>query len=345
MSEEDPKTSTALSPLEDATNALNTSLAEQMARIPELLQTELAASRLYLMLTNKAEDHDDQFTQSFVFENGTLTQVEDRESDARDFYYSFSPNGNLGTFFAVPQELRRSTGSWDSHASVYSFKSDQVKDKPFPELERSVRVDASSITAKQNPVISDEGVILFNAFEGERKPASEKAEDWSIYGVINGEIKMFGKGFMPKWSSSDHFVYLKNDGVYVSDLDLNALQIIAAEENVEVYSNSRIDVSSDGTLLAWTLPDQNRIDIYERTEGSFVKKGSIHERSFWAAFSPNNTFLAIQTINSMATGRELDPQAQIEFYDISALQKVPELNIDLKQFDQRYMYLTEWVKK
>jgi hypothetical protein len=47
----------------------------------------------------------------------------------------------------------------------------------------------------------------------------------------------------------------------------------------------------------------------------------------------------------MATGRELDPQAQIEFYDISALQKVPELNIDLKQFDQRYMYLTEWVKK
>jgi hypothetical protein len=66
-------------------------------------------------------------------------------------------------------------------------------------------------------------------------------------------------------------------------------------------------------------------------------------KGYWVAFSPSGEYMALQTINSEATGAEANPQAKIEFYDMNTYAKVPELEIDLDAFDQQGMFMNDWV--
>jgi hypothetical protein len=321
-------------------NNVNKAVQDQLARLPQSLSEELRSSRLYFMLTRKGLDHNDQLTQSYVFENGAFSVPEEKENDAGDLYYSFSPNGAYGVLSELPAALRDARGE---QAKIRTFAATSLM-SAFPAMSATMLADSSTLARKQHPSISNTGEVLFVAWDGEGVPTVQKAEEWSIYKISGGKSEFLTKGFMPKWISDDSFVYLKNDGLYLSSIDLSEDTKIASSKG-ELYSNSRIDVSADGTAIAWMQPDVTQVSVFELQDAGFVEKAPISLKGYWVAFSPSGNYLALQTINKTANGTEANPNAKIEFYDLTTMAKVPQLEINLDAFEQQSMFMTEWVKK
>lgn len=324
--------------------SVNESLQEQIVSIPQDLADELDATRIYFMLTNKAKNHDDQYTQSFAFENGSLSAAVPKDQDSRDLYYNFSLNTEKGVFFAIPQELRNTDEAISSQQLLYSFEVKDTAGVAFPAVEQAELRDGSRIANKQNPSISNSGEILFVGWEPDRVPQIEQADSWSIYKVRDGEAEFLTNGFMPKWISDTEFVYIKNDGLHIASGDLSTDRVLSSSAG-PVLSNNRIDVSDDGTRIAWMQPNNSEIVIFEKNSDSFEEKAVLPGKGFWVAFSPSGNYAALQTIDPQAGGTEEHPGAKIEFYDISTNSKVPQLEIDLDAFDQLGMFMTDWIKK
>jgi hypothetical protein len=320
---------------------VNADVASKMAVLPKGLASELESTRLYFMLTNKAEKHDDQFTQTFVFQDGALSSPVAEQNDIRDLYYSYSLDGESGVFLAIPPEKKNEAEDVSYQSELFTFKRGDLGRSGIPTLAQSTSIDSSKLLRKQNPTISNSGEVLFVGWEGQGMPMIEKAEDWSIFRVANGKTEFLTKGYMPKWVSDTEFVYFKNDGLYIANSDLSGEKLIQESAGI-IHNNNRLDVSDDGMRLAWMEPDHNTVDIFVR-DGDFVPNANLELKGYWVAFSPSGEYMALQTINSEATGAEANPQAKIEFYDMNTYAKVPELEIDLDAFDQQGMFMNDWV--
>lgn len=321
--------------------SVNEAITKQYSALTSELADELRNSRLYLVLSTKGTER----PQSFALAEGSLTEAD--PVDDEDLYYSFSPNGENLVYFAVPKEREAFKGGWGGRAVLYKADKQDVGEYPFPQLEESVELDSSLVRFKQLPTISNTGQALFVGWDNAGQPSIEKAEDWSIYKVENGTAQFLVNGFLPKWINDTEFLFLKNDGIYISNITLKTQRLLvpAAQDEV-ILTNNMFDMSPDNQTLVWTHPNQSVVAVYKRdTEGVFTKQGIFDKKSFWVAVSPSNQYVALQTIDPSAVGTEENPGAKIEFFDLSTLTNVSEIEIDIDVFDQMYMFITEWVNK
>lgn len=328
---------------DERVEAVNESLQVQSPNIPQTLAEELDATRLYFMLAVKG----DHRVQSYVFEDGSFNKSQSTGVTKFDQYYSYSRDGNKSVFFAVPVIDDMLEDTWGAQAKLYVADTSNNDDPSFPDLADAVMIDETNIPHKQHPNVSNAGDVLFNSWEHADSPEVEKSNEWSIHIAKDGEpAKFLTNGFMPKWISDTEFLFLKNDGLYFANTDLTVLKKMATSSAPIVQSNNRFDISADGTMLAWTQPHIPQVFIYSIAGGSSLElQRSILEKSFWVLFSPSGNYLALQTIDLYAGGREENPQSKIEFYDIATFAKVPELEINFEGFDQMNMYMTDWVTK
>lgn len=318
---------------------LNNEVSRQWQALPQTLAEELAGSSLYFMLTNKGENHEDLLTQAYVFKDGRFSAPETKKEDLGDLYYSFSANGAYGVFTLLEAEKRNLP---NVGAEVRTFDYTSMDNASFPMLTETELADASVITRKINPSVSNTGEVLFVGWQKERIPLIEPAEDWTIFKVVNKGAQPLFDGFMPKWVSDTEFVYLANDGMHLGMFDGTSEKLVAPSDG-KVFSNNRLDVSSDGTMVAWMQPDSDQIKIYVREGDTFVETAILPDKGYWVAFSPSGKYLAIQTIDVAATGEENNPGAKVEFYDLDTFAKVKELIVNLDAFDQQSMFMTDWV--
>jgi hypothetical protein len=318
---------------------VNNALEVQLKKIPEELAIELASTRLYFMLSTK----EIVSVQSFVFENGAFSAAE--IDDQEDLFYSYSSDGSKAVFFALPQERRTIPKDWGAQAGLYGADT-RGENAAFPEIVNASLLDATNVQYKQHPDVSNTGEVLFLGWNGGYMPTVENANDWSIYKVVDRKAEFLTSGFMPKWVNDTEFVYLKHDGLYLSDAAMMSPRRIATSSEAVVRSNNRFDISDDGKLLVWTQPELSQALIYEiQDDKSLILKATLPVKAFWTLFSPSSNYLALETIAPTATGREDMPQAKVEFYDMRSFEKVPELEIDFDIFDQKNMYMTDWVLK
>lgn len=326
--------------LQQHISEVNEIVGEQLAAAPQALVDELAATRLYFILTIK----DAVNIQSFVFENNAFSTPE--TNDEEDLFYSYSSDGTKAAFFAMPEEKRSLPRDWGAQAELYVADTSGPNNPAFPDLGSATMVDATNVQYKQHPDVSNAGEVLFIGWDGQGGLDVLASEEWDIYKAVNGKASFLTNGFMPKWLNDDEFVFLKNDGLYLAKSDMSNVRRIATSSEAIVYNNNRFDISDDGTMLAWTQPQLSQIVIYAiNDDGSLTYAQTLSSKAYWALFSPSGTYLAVETIAPHASGREDSPQAKIEFFDLKTSQKVPELVIDFDRFDQKNMYFTDWVLK
>jgi hypothetical protein len=320
---------------------LNSEVLDQVRNVPDELAQELRSSRLYLMLRGGNQN----VTKSYVFENGAFAT--DHSQGIVDYFYSFANDGSKLAFFAVPHETEAGSGGWAENAKLFVASSTEVASTSFPLLANSIVLDESTIKYKQHPMISNAGDVLFVGWDQSWEPVVENVDDWSIYAVVDGKAQFLTNGFMPKWLNDDEFIYLKNDGLYISNKDNSEVtQLYEAPSGKTIQNNNNFDISPNGEAIAWTQPDNGQVVLFTLTEDNeLVEEATFKAKGFWVTFSPSGKYLAVQTISEYATGKEADPQAKIEFFDTATKMKIPELEIALSDFNQLFMFINDWVTR
>lgn len=332
-----PIVETKVTPIEE----VNVSLKEQIASIPKSLAQTLQATRIYLMLSEKNE----AITKSFVFEDGVFKEGDSSVTDG--LFYSYSQDGEKMVFLGIPNNTQQDQVDWTTRAHLYSYAKSELEG-PFPDILNATLVSATDLPLKQVPVISNTGKVLFMA--GGYPPHTDlppAVEGMTIYHVVDGVSTFLTNGYMPKWISDTEFIFFKNDGIYKASEDLSTMELlIPPPVEASVLVSNRMDISQNGNVIVWSQPNARRVTIFEKnTEGKFIEMQTIDAKAFWVAISPDNHYLAMQTVNLTASGEEDDPGAKIEFYDLQAFLKVPELEISLQDFNQLGMFMTDWVNK
>ena len=320
---------------------LNSEVLNQVRNVPDELAQELRSTRLYLMLRGNNQN----VTKSYVFENGAFAT--DHSQGIVDYFYSFANDGSKLTFFAVPHETEEGSGGWAENAKLFVASSTEVASTPFPLLANSMVLDESTIKYKQHPRISNAGDVLFVGWDQSWEPIVENVDDWSIYSVVDGKAQFLTNGFMPKWLNDDEFIYLKNDGLYISNKDNSeVVQLYEVPEGKIIQNNNNFDISPNGDQIAWIQPDNGQVVLFTLTEDrELIEEATFKAKGFWVTFSPSGKYLAAQTISESATGMEADPQAKIEFFDTETKMKISELEIALSDFNQLFMFINDWVTR
>lgn len=198
---------------------------------------------------------------------------------------------------------------------------------------------------KRHPELSPDGKqVAFMAKPGLSVNAtSTDPDDWSVYVTdLEGREKRLGSGAYPQWSpDSKKLIFLRSDGLHLYDLEKRTEAKVWGMTNGPAVLRMGIDVSRDGSLLAWSAPkdhkvflakisswDQFQIEIYKTIDNIFA---------FWPIFSPDSRYLAM--IIGDENGKSvLNPYAAICHIEDLKVQKV----LDLSDYFTSSMTLTDW---
>jgi len=206
-----------------------------------------------------------------------------------------------------------------------------------------VQVTKSNTFYKRNPEWSPDGTkIAFMA----RPHAGGNAtfeNNWNIYVTdLSGNEVEVGEGMMPQWfPDGKRLLALGTDGLYVHDLETATATKVWALEGGESLFNMKIDLSKDGSQIAWTLPGAGKVYVFavDSTESfSGHITHTIDAHAFWAIFSEDGEKLALQEVN--VADFENNPQSRVTVYDLATLDAT--VIKDLTAYDQEQMFITDW---
>lgn len=202
---------------------------------------------------------------------------------------------------------------------------------------------------REAPVVSSDKIVLYSSLskevftEAADTLGNLPAETWNIYRVsADGEKTRLTSGLRPKWIDPIRFAFLKNDGVYLYDLDTNQEQRVWDMRGTLTIANG-FDVSDDGELFALTDPGNATVSIVRATHWagnilSLVKTLEVVASN--PVFSPDSQYLAM-----VAVRPNIDPDGvpipRIEYYSLQSsafLENV--MTFDPTTIDS--IYLTDW---
>lgn len=174
-------------------------------------------------------------------------------------------------------------------------------------------------------------------------PSSFNPDSWSIYVTdIKGNEKLLGKGAYPQWGpDSKQVVALRSDGLYLYDSEKQEGRKIWEMEGGDASLRMTIDISRDGSKLAWSTPNDNQIILMEISSWEPFK-AEIYETindvfAFWPVFAPEGEYL------SAIVGDESEDSVEnlyLKIYDLETFEWRDIL--DLSGFSVTSMALTDW---
>ena len=166
--------------------------------------------------------------------------------------------------------------------------------------------------------------------------------DWSGYVVDReGITHRISSGAYPDWLTDNEGVILRTDGLYLFNLAEKHVVRVIPTISGDARFNMRIAVSPDKKRLAWSMPDNGSIQLYDITSLTPVtleNAGVLESHSFWVEFSPDSSKLAAQEVEWNALNT--NPRPRIVIFDLESKQK--ETVLDLSSYNQQYMFLSEW---
>lgn len=321
----------------------------QKSRAGSLSVPEGLEGQIFLTLSQKNGDGLAPYV--FDFNTNSLELLGDEAMPGKGvvhtLYHSISSDGTWGSFVGVVDEEYEAAGQNMAVAQVYRA---ELSDAPGTEaaFDQAQAVTYVISAQKRLPSISRTGEVVYvsrgaGVADKNINPLND-AESWVVYYVDNiGVERLVDFGISPKWVDDTHFVFWKNDGMYVhSVIDSSSKKIWGSHG--AIFSNMKMDVSDDGRFVAWSAPDNGRVFVLEVLDWSLPSlklKNILDVHGFWVAFSPDGTSLAVQAVDweSLST----NPRPRLEFYDLESLEKIP-FEIDLDAFKQEFMFMTDWAK-
>ena len=316
---------------------------------------ERLQGQLFFTLTAKSDDGPTPYV--FDFSEGRLKLLGDKAMPGKGvvhtLYHSLSADGYWGAFVGVVDAEYEAAGKNFAVAQVYrvDMAKGQNLESAFDQATPATFVISAQ---KRLPSVSPAGGLVYTSrgkgiTDKNLSPLSD-AESWVIYHVdITGVERYIDLGVSPKWIDANHFVYWKNDGMYLHTVS-SALSEKVWGSHGPIYSNMKMDVSDDGRFITWSAPDSGRVFVLEVLDwgfGSFSSlrsiqlRGIIDVHGFWTAISPDNKYIAVQAVDweNLST----NPRPRIVFYSMENLEKIP-FEIDLDAYQQEAMFMTDWVQ-
>ncbi|HEC32630.1 MAG TPA: hypothetical protein ENI63_00010 [Candidatus Kaiserbacteria bacterium] len=167
-------------------------------------------------------------------------------------------------------------------------------------------------------------------------------EDWNVYVTnLRGMETFISKGIYPKWSpDGKKLLILKNDGLYVYNRNgTGSGNKVWSVIDGKARFSMKIDVSTDGSMIAWSNAKDGVVVIIKVTSWSPFK-GSIYRvlktSSFWPTFSKDGQFLAVQEIDYNAE----NTNPRLVIYNIETMER--ETVLDLSDYKQDFMFVSDW---
>lgn len=275
-------------------------------------------------------------------------------SPAMILQQSMSGNTNFMSFLgAVYRAVSSTTASISDGLTVY--RADLSAVSSYQELLSTLKsalpvsVPNDSDYFREFPVVSSTGVVLYSSigastFKGsDNSLATLPADDWNIMMVDPlGKVTAVTQGLRPKWIDQNHFAYLKNDGIYLYDLESKTELQVWASDSVNTIVNG-FDVSDDGTLVAFSDPGGSTLTILRvlNWAGNIVSViDTISTQTGNLTFSPDNAYLAVivpESNNAVSSG--FTPT--IRYYSLDTKQFVSDsIPVDTTVIDA--IYLNDW---
>jgi len=176
-------------------------------------------------------------------------------------------------------------------------------------------------------------------------PEYINAEDSNVYFVDALDTKFLTPGSYPQFlPDGEHFIVLKNDGLYLMKLDNDLSVKILNSFDDSSFANQFFDINLDGTKLVWSQPQSNMFYIINISNllsdtTSAVVETKVKSWGTWPTFSPDGQQFA--TIQSQTNNDKTT--LQLVIFDIAGKSKGNVL--DLSSYNKDRIIISDWVTK
>lgn len=269
---------------------------------------------------------------------------------ALTFQYSLSQDGGWVTFLGltkteIADELN--FASWSVLKTDLYLTTGSAPMLEAIESSSTAYVPDAQDYFREFPVINNDGSILYSSLSKETFESSKgklenlKADDWSIYQVDSeGLVAKITDGLRPKWIDASSFAYLKNDGMYVFDLETGE-EILVMSSEAELTIVNGFDVSDDGQLLVLTSPAEETVAVLDLSSWLTDATTKPHVVSAIASnplFSPGNKYLALVMPEKGVSGER---ESKLRYYSLVS-NKFLEISDNFNPETIDGIYLTDW---
>ena len=344
-SEDTPETQLeSLLPLETVTSVENIPLVELKEKSEEL------QGSLYITLSKKGEEG--TYLATLNVASGVIQKIpithQHQNKNAIPYAASVSPNGREIAF------------------ALTDF-TNQVSDLFVAPINggnavRLTKYPIQAFSGISTPQWKSEGSLIFSYKESpptftNEEELREYQEEHNLYEVKStthiveisreGVIGEITNGFFPQIYPNGNLLYSLEDGLFVHRAEDNKAQRVVVinspeGEPIQARLNKKLSLSPKGTYLAWSNFDRGEIYIFKSEEKDNTYYLQPYARypvsGFWAVFSPDENYLAIQTAQRQQDSGPSNAEVVIYNLEEHTIAKTHKLH----EYKQTEMWLTDW---
>jgi len=216
----------------------------------------------------------------------------------------------------------------------------------FDARDNVTRTVTNSNTYKTTPEWSSSGTsIVIASIDLIKNTSVISSESWDVMITdLSGSETFITNGFHPQWFPDGvHLLVLKNDGPYIFNKDTKNGRKLSGIEEIVMSSDMKMDLSRDGSRIAISTPDSEKVFIIRVLSLESYLGEVEHEipgPAFWPVFSEDGDSIALYEadLNSVDT----DPRPRITIYNLETSER--EVIYDLSAFDPESIAITDWRK-
>ena len=256
--------------------------------------------------------------------------------------YSESPNGEWVIFAALRdriegEPLSEVESSWQLYRATYA----SLEEDNFTEALSNAERVTTATGLLYDPSISNRGEVLYTALpENEDVGAPIAASLGTIHYVdVKGDDQSLGEGISARWVDDYHFVYLKEDGLYIFNLleeeEKKMLSLLSP-----VTTATTVGVSDDGTRVAIATVDKASLLLARISTSMDMAEGvmTIPVAGKSPVFLPNGEMVAIVTLAQEKETKQFTPILMM--YNASTLKE--RALVPLSDFEPSSVTITDW---
>jgi hypothetical protein len=307
------------------------------------VQVENATGKLYMSTAKKG----DLLLEPYVIDLDTSRVYQENTGTVDTSFYHKINNTGTGMIFVgtTKDDLTEAFKSGKFSDAFHLYKSEAPTVHTIPLLSESKKVFTSKDMDKRSPALSGDSTrVLYVADSGRKSklssPNSIDKYDIHIVDINKSTDNVIARGTYPQWIDDKSFAFISANGVEIYSLTTQKSKVLINDTNTE--DNYKLSIDKKGKLVALCVPNTKKVFLYEFDEAktSLAFLNQIEVLGFWAIFSPDSKFLAVQTVSDQ---NNLKSSPKISFFDPRTGGGLKQ-EIDLSGFDNQKLFVTEWKK-
>jgi hypothetical protein len=277
--------------------------------------------------------------------------------------HSLSANRQWSVFLGMPLvDAMQDSVSVGKRLQIFTHElsPEDTKEASLVKIRSSEQITHDAFDGKMSPSINNRGDVVYQASSASANKDNlpiYDAESASVYLVRGGATSKIDEGIKPKWVSTTAFIYIRNNGVYVYDIESKKRVLIAPNQTTHegvMYpfrNNSGLAVSKDASLFVMSDPNSRSVVLY-RVDSWVAPKPVLvgyaeNVLVFWPLISPSRGLVSVQTANP--DDMVNNPQPRMIFFLVpdaaheGASMKRHSYSLDLDQYVQDQMFIDDWI--